>query len=115
MRRPVEGAGTLASPKEEDRFDLVKSMLAWLAVSSSQKGVIWWASHHREHHRYSDQPEDVHSPVQRGLWWARMGWIFAPLKALSWMGVIWDVRTPPRHVLEQGSRQAASLRESASV
>jgi hypothetical protein len=50
MHRPVEGAGTLASPKEEDRFDLVKSMLAWLAVSSLQKGVIWWVSHHREHH-----------------------------------------------------------------
>jgi stearoyl-CoA desaturase (Delta-9 desaturase) len=53
-------------------------LLAWLAVSSAQKGVLWWAAHHREHHRYSDQPEDVHSPVQRGLWWAHLGWIFAP-------------------------------------
>ena len=49
-------------------------LLAWLAVSSSQKGVLWWASHHREHHRYSDRPEDVHSPVQRGIWWAHMAW-----------------------------------------
>lgn len=53
-------------------------LLAWLAVSSAQKGVLWWAAHHREHHQYSDQPEDVHSPVQGGLWWAHMGWIFAP-------------------------------------
>ncbi len=53
-------------------------LLAWLAVSSAQKGVLWWAAHHREHHQYSDQPEDVHSPVQGGLWWAHVGWIFAP-------------------------------------
>ena len=53
-------------------------LLAWLAVSSAQKGVLWWAAHHRAHHRYADQPEDVHSPVQRGFWWAHVGWIFAP-------------------------------------
>jgi stearoyl-CoA desaturase (delta-9 desaturase) len=52
-------------------------LLAWLAVSSAQKGVLWWTAHHREHHRYSDQPEDIHSPVQRGLWWAHVGWIFS--------------------------------------
>lgn len=52
-------------------------LLAWLAVSSAQKGVLWWAAHHRDHHRSSDQPDDVHSPVQRGLWWAHVGWIFA--------------------------------------
>src|SRR5580698_10230570 len=27
-------------------------LLALLATSSSQKGVIWWASHHRTHHKY---------------------------------------------------------------
>ncbi len=53
-------------------------LLALLALSSAQKGVLWWAAHHRKHHRESDQPEDVHSPVQRGLWWAHVGWILAP-------------------------------------
>ena len=52
-------------------------LLAWLAVSSAQKGVLWWVAHHREHHRHSDQPEDVHSPVQRSFWYAHVGWIFA--------------------------------------
>jgi stearoyl-CoA desaturase (delta-9 desaturase) len=52
-------------------------LLALLAVSSAQKGVLWWAAHHRRHHRDSDRPEDVHSPVQRGLWWAHIGWIFS--------------------------------------
>jgi len=30
-------------------------LLAFLAMSSSQKGILWWAAHHRHHHRYSDQ------------------------------------------------------------
>ena len=53
-------------------------VLALLAVSSAQKGVLWWVAHHREHHRHSDEPQDVHSPVQDGLWWAHVGWILAP-------------------------------------
>ncbi len=40
-----------------------------------QKGVLWWAGHHRHHHRYSDESEDVHSPTVRGFWWSHMGWI----------------------------------------
>ncbi len=52
-------------------------LLAFLAETSGQKGVLWWAAHHREHHMYSDTPQDVHSPVQRGFWWAHMGWILS--------------------------------------
>ncbi len=51
-------------------------LLAFLAESSSQSGVIWWAAKHRAHHRSSDTPEDVHSPAQHGFWFAHLGWIF---------------------------------------
>ncbi|HKO53420.1 MAG TPA: acyl-CoA desaturase [Polyangiaceae bacterium] len=49
--------------------------LALLAMTSVQKGVLWWASHHRMHHRNSDQPNDVHSVLQDGFWWSHVGWI----------------------------------------
>jgi stearoyl-CoA desaturase (delta-9 desaturase) len=52
-------------------------VLAFLATTSAQKGVLWWAAHHRHHHKYSDTPEDVHSPKQQGLWWAHVGWILS--------------------------------------
>ncbi|MFN0245382.1 MAG: acyl-CoA desaturase [Kofleriaceae bacterium] len=52
-------------------------VLALLAMASVQQGVLWWAAHHRNHHKSSDQPDDVHSPVQRGFWWAHIAWIFA--------------------------------------
>jgi stearoyl-CoA desaturase (delta-9 desaturase) len=53
-------------------------VLALLAMSSSQKGVIWWASHHRAHHKYSDQPGDVHSVLREGFVWSHVGWILSP-------------------------------------
>jgi stearoyl-CoA desaturase (Delta-9 desaturase) len=51
--------------------------MAFLGGTAMQKGGLWWAANHRHHHRFSDQPEDVHSPVQRGFWWSHVGWILA--------------------------------------
>src|SRR5262245_13752509 len=50
-------------------------LMAFLGQTAAQKGVLWWASNHRHHHRYSDRPEDIHSPIQRGFWWSHIGWI----------------------------------------
>jgi stearoyl-CoA desaturase (delta-9 desaturase) len=52
-------------------------VLAWLGASSAQKGPLWWAAHHRDHHRYSDGPDDIHSPLERGFWWSHVGWILS--------------------------------------
>jgi len=52
-------------------------LLAFLAQSSGQKGVLWWAALHRDHHRHADGPEDIHSPVQDSFWWSHVGWILA--------------------------------------
>ncbi|HTO70565.1 MAG TPA: acyl-CoA desaturase [Myxococcota bacterium] len=49
-------------------------VLAALACSATQKGPLWWAGGHRRHHRYSDQPGDMHSP-REGFWYAHQGWI----------------------------------------
>lgn len=53
---------------------VVQFLLALLGTSATQKGPLWWASTHRLHHKYSDTPKDVHSPKQRGFWYAHMGW-----------------------------------------
>jgi stearoyl-CoA desaturase (delta-9 desaturase) len=52
-------------------------VLALGATTSAQKGVLWWAAHHRDHHKYSDQPDDIHSPRQKGVLWAHVGWILS--------------------------------------
>lgn len=62
-------------------FQLV---LAVLAQTSSQKGVLWWAAHHRVHHKLSDQPGDVHSPVQDSFYYAHVGWLFDETEETRW-------------------------------
>ena len=50
-------------------------LFAVLASTAIQRGPLWWAAHHRNHHRHSDQEGDVHSPGREGLWWSHVGWI----------------------------------------
>ena len=59
-----------------DKF-IGDAVMAFWGGMSVQKGALWWAGHHRDHHRYSDEPEDVHSPVRHGFWWSHMGWILS--------------------------------------
>jgi stearoyl-CoA desaturase (delta-9 desaturase) len=52
-------------------------VLAWLGCSAMQKGPLWWAAHHREHHRHSDTPRDPHSPYETTFWWSHVGWVLS--------------------------------------
>jgi stearoyl-CoA desaturase (delta-9 desaturase) len=56
---------------------LFQFILAFLAQSSAQKSVLWWAAKHRHHHLHSDTERDVHSPRHRGFIYSHVGWIFA--------------------------------------
>ena len=55
---------------------LFQFVLAFLAQSTAQKSVLWWAAKHRHHHLHSDTPQDVHSPRHRGFFYSHVGWIF---------------------------------------
>ncbi len=48
--------------------------MAILGCTAGQRGPLWWAAHHREHHLQSDSAEDPHSPAHRGRLWAHTGW-----------------------------------------
>jgi len=51
---------------------------ALLGAASVQRGPLWWAAHHRNHHRNADTERDLHSPVTRSLFWSHMGWFMSP-------------------------------------
>jgi len=50
-------------------------VFAILGNMAVQKGPLWWAAHHRRHHRYSDQEGDPHSPILYNFFYSHMGWI----------------------------------------
>ncbi|MEM9304699.1 MAG: acyl-CoA desaturase [Pseudomonadota bacterium] len=55
----------------------VQFLFGLVGVSAVQRGPLWWAAHHREHHRHSDTDEDVHSPVTKGFLTSHMGWFLS--------------------------------------
>jgi len=49
----------------------------WFAVlgnTAVQRGPLWWAAHHRLHHKHSDTLADAHSPRQHGFFHSHLGW-----------------------------------------
>ncbi len=70
-------------------------LLAFLGATAVQKGPLWWAAHHRHHHRYSDQAEDIHSPRQKGFWWAHVGWILCDKYKCAHMQLVHDLEKYP--------------------
>jgi stearoyl-CoA desaturase (delta-9 desaturase) len=58
-------------------------MFGVLGCSAVQRGPLWWAAHHREHHRHSDQEGDLHSPRLHGFWWAHLFWFLQPENAAT--------------------------------
>jgi len=73
-------------------------ILGVLGCSSAQKGPIWWASHHRHHHQYSDTPDDIHSPGVQGIWHAHVGWILSPMYTESRPELVRDLLKFPEIV-----------------
>jgi stearoyl-CoA desaturase (delta-9 desaturase) len=52
-------------------------IFAIIGATAVQRGPLWWAGHHREHHMHSDKSQDAHSPVQHGFLWSHVGWFLA--------------------------------------
>ena len=52
-------------------------VLAFMAQSTAQKSVLWWATKHRHHHLHSDTEHDTHSPRHKGFWFSHFGWVFS--------------------------------------
>ena len=54
----------------------VQFFFAMIGASATQRGPLWWAAHHRLHHKHSDRHGDPHSP-RKGLFWSHMGWFLS--------------------------------------
>ena len=55
----------------------VQFLFAFLGATAIQRGPLWWAAHHRIHHRHSDREGDSHSPAREGFLWSHMGWFLS--------------------------------------
>ena len=53
---------------------VVQFVGAVVGASSVQRGPLWWAAHHRNHHRHTETARDPHSPRVHGFWRSHVGW-----------------------------------------
>lgn len=53
---------------------VMQFLMAFGGATAVQKGPLWWAVHHRAHHRYSDTDQDPHAS-HRGFLWSHVTWI----------------------------------------
>ncbi len=76
-------------------------LLAALGCTLFQMGPLWWAAHHRKHHRHSDQDEDLHSP-RHGFLWSHFLWAYTPRMTEPDWGTVRDfTRYPEMRALEK--------------
>ena len=52
----------------------IRHILNLLCTLSAFAPVWYWRVQHWHHHKYSDQPQDIHSPHTRSLWDSFFGW-----------------------------------------
>jgi stearoyl-CoA desaturase (delta-9 desaturase) len=57
---------------------MVQFVFALIGAACVQRGPLWWAAHHRTHHRHADTARDPHSPAVHGFLWSHMGWFLTP-------------------------------------
>lgn len=55
---------------------IMQFIMAFGGAMAAQKGPLWWASHHRMHHAFTDTPQDLHTP-RKGFWWSHVGWVLS--------------------------------------
>ena len=68
---------------------------ALVGASCVQRGPLWWAAHHRDHHRHADSEHDIHSPLHRGFLWSHMGWFLTPRGFRTRWAAIGDLQRYP--------------------
>lgn len=69
--------------------------LAIMGASAAQLGPLWWAAHHRRHHRESDGPGDIHSPVTGGFFHAHLGWLLSDQHSRTAIEEVPDLASDP--------------------
>ena len=73
----------------------VQFAFALIGATSVQRGPLWWAAHHRNHHRFADGDRDPHSPLRLGFFRSHLGWFLTPRGFRTDWKVIRDLSSFP--------------------
>ncbi len=69
------GYHRLWSHKAYEAHPAVRAFLAFWGAAALQNSILVWSSGHRRHHRYVDDNERDPYSINRGFWFAHIGWM----------------------------------------
>jgi stearoyl-CoA desaturase (delta-9 desaturase) len=59
---------------------ITRFVWTFIGTAAMQKGPLWWAGHHVNHHKFADRDGDPHSPMVSGVYYAHVGWFLNDTK-----------------------------------
>lgn len=69
------GYHRLWSHKAFEAHPVVRAFLAFWGAAALQNSILVWSSGHRRHHRYVDDNDRDPYSINRGFWFAHIGWM----------------------------------------
>jgi stearoyl-CoA desaturase (delta-9 desaturase) len=75
------GYHRLWSHRAYDANPLVRGFFAFWGACALQNTILIWCSGHRKHHRHVDSVENDPYSINRGLWFAHIGWMLRNYKS----------------------------------
>ena len=75
------GYHRLWSHRAYDANPLVKAFLAFWGACALQNSILIWSSGHRRHHRHVDDNDHDPYSINRGFWFAHIGWMLRNYKS----------------------------------
>jgi stearoyl-CoA desaturase (delta-9 desaturase) len=68
------GYHRLFAHKAYEASSIIKIILLAFGAAAFQNSARKWSSDHRKHHKFVDTDQDPYN-IQKGFWWAHMGWV----------------------------------------
>ncbi len=71
--------------KLREKWKWLEVPIALICSMDAQRGVCEWSADHVWHHKYSDQPEDLHSCKEtKSTLWCHMFWVLKKTEEIKW-------------------------------
>ncbi|MFP4282000.1 MAG: fatty acid desaturase [Opitutales bacterium] len=101
------GYHRLFSHKAYEAHPWLERVVLFFSTLAFQESALKWSHDHRRHHKYVDTDDDPYS-IEKGFWYAHMGWLFTHERKFD-PTIVRDLLKNPRVVFQDNHMLALTL------